>query len=322
VYPPFRIGKGKNRGGSVPELDDVTPTTARGRLFIRLASRLWHAETEARAARPLRDDAPDLTVADAYAIRAEVDALRMVHGSIPVGRKIGLSARELQAIAGADEPFWAYIFNDGDLTPSPPTTSEERTSPTPGHWSLVTGHSVTGHSVINLSRYMFPRVEPEIAITLRHDLDGPIISPGDIAAAVGAIQPSFELIDARTSAPGFNVVDLVADSGANAGFILGDPIPVNGFDLADLARVSVQVRSHLDPSLDRSGDATALMDGPLGCLLWLARHTLARGEPLRAGEIILTGTMAGAIPLRPGDTLTVAFSGLGAEPMTLAVAGE
>ena len=43
-------------GASGPELDDVAPTTARGRLFIRLASRLWHAETEARAARPLRGD--------------------------------------------------------------------------------------------------------------------------------------------------------------------------------------------------------------------------------------------------------------------------
>lgn len=276
------------------QYDDTSPIPVRGRLFSRLASRLWHAESEARPARPLRDDVPSLTLADAYEIRAEVDALRMAHGAIPVGRKIGLAARELQELAGVDEPFWAYIFSTGRIEPG---------------------------ATLHLSRYINPRIEPEIALTLRHDLDGPTIAPGDVAAAVGVIQPALEVVDARTSAPGLDVVEVTADSGANAGFILGDPIPVAGVDLGALCRVSVAVSSRSDPSLARSGDVGALMDGPLGCLLWLARHVCARGEPLRAGEIVLTGTLAGAIPVRSGDTLTVAFHGLSDQPLELAVSG-
>jgi 2-keto-4-pentenoate hydratase len=271
------------------------PASNRGHLFQRLASRLWHAEREVRAARPLRDDVPELTLDDAYAIRAEIDALRMANGAIPLGRKIGLAALELQQLAGADEPFWSYIFSDGRREPG---------------------------GTLNLGRYLNPRVEPEIAITLRHDLEGPEITPAAIAAAVGAIQPAYELVDTRTTVTGLDLVEVVADSGSNAGFVLGDPIDLRGFDLSRLGQVGVRVMSVNDPGLNRAGSATALMDGPLGCLTWLARHVLARGEPLRAGEIILTGTMAGAIPLRPGDTLTTQFTGLGPAPVTVSLSGS
>lgn len=277
------------------EHDERLVQAQRSRHFARMASRLWHAEREARAARPIRDDMPDLTLADAYAIRAEVDALRMASGAIPVGRKIGLSARELQAIAGATEPFWAYIFTSGRKE-----------------------HD----EVLQFSRYTHLRVEPEIAITLRNDLAGPHVTLADVADAVGLLQPSFEIIDARTSAPGFNVLDLVADSGANAGFLLGAPLPVEGVAPDALDHVAVAVVSQQDATLNRRGDASALQDGPLGCLLWLARHVLERGEPLRAGEIILTGTMAGAIPLRAGDTLRATFTGLGPKPLKLAISAQ
>lgn len=286
----------RGRGLSEFNAPGATPA-ARNRLFSAFGSRLWHAETEVRPTRALLHDAPNLTVADAYAIRAEVDTLRMTHGAIPIGRKIGLAARELQTMAGVDEPFWAYIFNTGEIATN------------------------AGHARLNLARYLLPRIEPEIALTLRHDLDGPIITRGDIAAAIGSIAPALELIDARSNATGFSVVEIVADSGANAGFLLGAPIPVAGVDLGTLEQVAVSVRSQQDPGLDRAGAATSLMDGPLGCLLWLARHTLARGEPLRCGETVLTGTLAGAIPVRPDDTLTVEFSGLGPGRQRLVVTG-
>ena len=43
------------------------------------------------------------------------------------------------------------------------------------------------------------------------------------------------------------------------------------------------------------------------------------GEPLRAGEIVLTGTLAGAIPLHAGETMTAEFSGIGPEPMVVSI---
>jgi 2-keto-4-pentenoate hydratase len=63
------------------------------------------------------------------------------------------------------------------------------------------------------------------------------------------------------------------------------------------------------------------MDGPAGCLAWLAEKMIAIGEPLRAGELVLTGTLAGATPLKYSDTITAEFTGLSPEPVKVWVSG-
>ena len=50
---------------------------------------------------------------------------------------------------------------------------------------------------------------------------------------------------------------------------------------------------------------------PLRPLYWLANFLAARGEGLTAGQIVTTGSYAGAIEVPLGEPLTVAFGDLG-----------
>ena len=50
---------------------------------------------------------------------------------------------------------------------------------------------------------------------------------------------------------------------------------------------------------------------PLGSLAWSARKAIFRGQPLRAGDIILTGALAQMVPLLPGSVVEVEVEGPG-----------
>ena len=57
----------------------------------------------------------------------------------------------------------------------------------------------------------------------------------------------------------------------------------------------------------RGGDAN---DNPLESTAWLARFLAAHGAALQAGQVILTGTYAGLLPVRPGERWSSKFGNL------------
>ena len=261
------------------------------RRYNTLAESLWDAERTGRPARRLGALMPGLSITDAYFIRREVDLMRMAHGSVPVGRKIGLASRELLERSGAAEPYWAYIFNSGQAR---------------------------NGATLDLRGLRRPLLEPEIAVVLGADLDQPCVTKAIAAAAIERLHPALEIVDIRTDVEGLVVEEAIADSGWNAGFVLGEGVSAAGIDLD-----TVSVRVHVEPSGDvREGEARTLLDGPAGCLAWLAEQLRVHGEPLRAGEVVLTGTLTGAIPLTPGVTVSAAFTGLGLRPRVARVSGQ
>jgi 2-keto-4-pentenoate hydratase len=60
---------------------------------------------------------------------------------------------------------------------------------------------------------------------------------------------------------------------------------------------------------DFSGSAVSAMI--LKDFHWLTGKAIAIGAPLQEGEIILSGSLGGAIPVVPGDTLSARIAGLG-----------
>jgi 2-keto-4-pentenoate hydratase len=266
-------------------------TFPRERSLGMVARRLWQAEQAGIVTQRLTAMLPDLTLDEAYVVRREVDLLRMATGAIPVGRKIGLASRELLARAGVDEPYWAYIFDNG---------------------------VVQNGATLDLSRYFRVRLEPEIALVLGKDLSERPVGRTQVASAIRGVHPAFELVDIRTDIEGLQVAEAIADSGWNAGYVLGEGVPADG---VDLDAIGVRVSSQRSGPLSALGRADMLLDGPLGCLTWLAERLIADGEPLRAGEIVLTGTLAGAIPIAAGETVTAEFSGIGDEPLVVHLSG-
>lgn len=251
-----------------------------GETFGILARALWAAEHDAAAIDSLSSVLPELSVANGYAIRREVDLLRMIDGAVPVGRKVGMANRQALLQNGLEEPFWSYIFSTGE---------------------------VPEQSKIDLQHYVQPRIEAQIAFVLARDLDDPDISPDETLAAVSALRPALEIVDVRTGGWNHTASEAIADSGLNAGFMLGASVPNDGSINPNAITARLRSSSAGTGPLGRTSE---LVGGPLGILTWLASKLAESGEPLRAGEIILTGSLTPAVTLEPGQSYTAEFAGL------------
>jgi 2-keto-4-pentenoate hydratase len=64
-------------------------------------------------------------------------------------------------------------------------------------------------------------------------------------------------------------------------------------------------------TLVATGTGAACLDSPLLSAYWLARRMAANGDPIRAGEVILTGALGPMIVLQPQDRIEVEIGGLG-----------
>ncbi len=53
------------------------------------------------------------------------------------------------------------------------------------------------------------------------------------------------------------------------------------------------------------------MGHPVNAVVWLANAVAERGEPLRAGEVVLSGSLGALVPAEPGATYEATIGGLG-----------
>lgn len=258
-----------------------------------LAHALWDAEQTGQPAEPLRNRIPDFGIAHAYAVQRAVADLRESAGGTRVGWKVGLSSVAMLQRSGMEEPFWAPVFDSGR------------------HSSGAT---------LAVKRFMFPRIETEIALVLGADLVHRRISMEEAQAAIASVYPAFEIVDVRTTVRSLDALESIADSGWNAGFVLGAAIPATDLDLS---AVTARILEDLPETRAQIGYASMLLGGgPVSCLRWLAERAVAARQPLRAGDVILSGTILPVLPLQPKATITAEFTGLGATSVTVSVSGR
>jgi 2-keto-4-pentenoate hydratase len=111
---------------------------------------------------------------------------------------------------------------------------------------------------------------------------------------------------------------LAINVGARLG-VLGEPIPVQVSEefAARLGTMTV-VMDNGERELARA-PGTALLGHPLNVMPWLAEHLAARGQRLRAGDLVSLGGFSPALPTEPGRTYTVRYEGLLATPIAVNV---
>ena len=249
-------------------------------VLAEAAAALWDAARTGRYTQPWRGSYPGLDAADAYAIQRTNTERRLAGGRRVVGRKIGLTARAVQAQLGVDQPDFGVLFDDmsfGDAEPIPMQQLDQ------------------------------PKVEAEIAFVLGRDLD--MANPGhaDVIKAVDHVLPAIEVVGSRIAGWDIRFVDTVADNASSGAFVLGgSPRLLRDVDL----RLCGMVMSRRGEPVS-VGAGAACLGNPLTAVLWLARKMVTVGRPLRAGDVVMSGGLGPLFPVVPGDVLELRIHGLG-----------
>ena len=219
-----------------------------------------------------------LTVDDAYRIQAASVARRIARGEKLVGIKMGLTSRAKMAQVGVDEVIW------GRLTDA---------------MRLEEG------GALSLSRYVHPRIEPELAFLLKKPIEGELTGP-EALACVEAIAPAMEVIDSRYKDFKFALPDVVADNSSSSGFVIG-PWSSPARDFSNLGLVM-----EVDGRAVEIGSTAAILGDPLRSLVAAARLAVPALGRLEAGWIVLAGGATAAYGLKTGDSVKTTMQDLGA----------
>jgi 2-keto-4-pentenoate hydratase len=246
----------------------------------QLGQEIFQAERDARAVAPLSSRFEGLDARDAYAIQAEYARLRVAAGATLIGRKIGATSEAIQQQLGVGIPDYGHLFDD---------------------MVIADGGSV------DLSDLVAPMVEPEIAFRLDRPLTGPALTPDDVLAASTAVCPALEIIDSRITDWQIAFVDTVADNGSSARCVFGPEQKL----LPDMDLSAEFVRVSQDGAEVAQGPATAVLGHPAAAVAWLANALAEFGAGLRAGDLVLSGSLTKATRLQPGSEYTAVFLNLG-----------
>ena len=238
---------------------------------------------------PVRGLLPADDIDAAYAVQSSWVADQIAAGARVVGRKIGLTNPAVQAQFGVDRPDFGVLFESMACAPGSP---------------------------IDGARTLQPKIEAEIAFVLAEDLTGATIGPAEVAAATAYVVAALEIVDSRIAGWDIGIVDTVADNGSSGLFVLGDRRQGLGrVDLAGCAmtlrRVSSGGAGGSGGEVVSTGTGASILGDPLAAVAWLAAAVRDHGRPLRAGEVVLSGSLGPMVPVAPGDAFHADISGVG-----------
>lgn len=244
------------------------------------AARLKKAFETATPTAPVRDLIGRDNIESAYEVQQLLTLARIARGGRVVGRKIGLTSPAVQMQLGVDRPDFGMLFADMDLSES---------------------GDIAGAGLLQ------PKVEAEVAVMLQSDLIQGDLDYEQVREAVGEVMAAVEVCDSRVAGWDISFSDTVADNASAGAYVLSD----QRLTLAEVDPKNVTMTMSVTGQEDSTGTGRACLGDPLLALQWLARQARDLGDPLRAGQLVLTGALGPMRPLAPGATATAHIEGLG-----------
>lgn len=243
-----------------------------------LATSLFNAY-EKGAIAPLRHQADANDIALAYNIQQENHIRWSEQGRVTIGRKIGLTSTAVQAQLGVDQPDYGMVYADT---------------------------CYGSGAQISASQFLQPKIEAEIAFVLKSDLDSKHLTIIDVINAVDYAVAALEIVDSRVENWDISLFDTIADNASYGGIIIGTtPIPLSKLDLENC---KMQLLKGDD--VVSEGEGRACLGNPLLATLWLANMMIENGQPLKAGDVVLSGALGPMVGVETGDIFTATIDGL------------
>lgn len=248
--------------------------------FDAEAAARWVQAQHAAKARFVNLPAPHTprSIDEAYLVQEALHRVWTAERGPIVGLKIATTTKVMQRLMGIDHPCAGAIF-------------EKSVHTTPAQ--------------IRFNAYQHLLIECELALRLVIDLPKKPVpwTRETVRPAISTLMPAFELIEDRHAHyPECRATSLIADNAWNGGIVLGRPRTLPNAEV-----------DGLDGELLVNGRAVGLgrTDDPLGALAWLANLAADRGRPLKANQVVITGSVLPTHPVAPGDTVRFRIAGLG-----------
>ena len=191
---------------------------------------------------PLRDVLDPTDAGGAYAVQALNTRIWQAAGRRIVGRKVGLTAKAVQAQLGVDQPDFGVLFDDMQIADG---------------------------GVLDFGAVIQARAEAEVAFVMEKDLNDAGATAEKLAAAIAYAAPAIEIVDSRIADWKITFADTVADNGSSAFFVLGEGKALKGLDL-----YTCGMAMEINGAVVSLGAGAACLGHPLNAAAWLAR-TLA-----------------------------------------------
>lgn len=243
--------------------------------------RLYKALRTRQQIKPLTEEYPEMTIDDAYEVSLHLNQLRLADGEKIIGKKIGVTSKAVMNMLNVGQPDFGFLTD-----------------------KMVFSQ---GEDVIISEQLIQPKAEGEIAFILKSDLLGPGITAADVLAATDFVMPAIEVVDSRIKDWKIKIQDTVADNASCGVFILGDTaVDPRKIDLATCGMVVEK-----NGAIISTGAGAAALNSPVNCVAWLANTLGSYGIALKAGEVIMSGSLVPLEPVEAGDSMVVSIGGMG-----------
>jgi 2-oxo-3-hexenedioate decarboxylase/2-keto-4-pentenoate hydratase len=238
----------------------------------------------------LPDSCRPKDLAECYALQHALNE-RLAGALGPIaGQKIGCTSKVMQDYMSIDQPCSGGIYAN----------------------TITHLHRKARHS-----EFWGPGVECEIAVRLSSGLT-PERAPftvEQVAEAVDSCMAAIEIVDNRYV--DYRTLDLptmVADDFFNAGCVLASPVVGwRELDIGALRGVMTINGAEVGAGYGRD-----VMGHPFEVVAWLANSRAERGLGLKAGEIVMTGSVVETVWCEPGDDVRATIEALGEARITFA----
>jgi 2-keto-4-pentenoate hydratase len=216
-----------------------------------------------------------VTISDAYDVQEKYVALLVGEHGDAIGYKVGLTSATMQAFCGIDHPIAGVV---------------------------LAKRAHRSGAIVRRSDFGRLGLEFEIAVRLKSDVPvtGGSCSAEMIAPHIGGVGAAIELVDDRDADySNLDVLSLVADNSWNGGIVLSE-FAATWPDLAT-------VRGHAtrDGAAIGEGYGRDILGHPFNSVAWLATHLASRGQGLKAGQVVMTGSVMKTV--FPSENATYRF---------------
>jgi 2-keto-4-pentenoate hydratase len=212
-----------------------------------------------------------------------------VGAASPPGFKIGATARRMQEYLGLSGPAAGF---------------------------MATGGLYRSGTTLKFADFVHPGVECELVVRLGRDLPPGPCTPEQAAASVGELFAGIEIVENRYGdLLELGVPMLIADQMFHAAAVLGEP-GVADWHALDIG--ALRGRLIIDGHQRDEGVGADLLGDPMNCLAWLAASSVADAfGGLKAGQVVMLGSVVPVIWLTGPASVTVDFSPLPPVQVTL-----